>query len=86
MSDPEIRFHPHAIVRMKERGTTEDEVTRTLLSGEVVPAKFGRSCFRHNFSFESEWWGRYYSNKQVEALAVKENEYWLVITVIVKFF
>lgn len=58
----------------------------TVQSGERFPAKFGRSGFRRNFSFERTWRGHFYSTKQVEAYAVEGEEEWLVITVIVKYF
>ena len=58
----------------------------TVESGERFPAKFGRSGFRRNFSFEGTWRGRFYGTKQVEAYAVKTGSGWLVITVIVKYF
>jgi hypothetical protein len=80
-----IRFHPRAIERMIERGATEAEVISTLQSGEQFPAKFGRTGFRRNFSFEGEWQGRRYATKQLEAYAVEENG-WLVITVVVRYF
>jgi len=38
-----IRFHPHAKERMKERGTTEDEVKATVEQGEQFSAKFNRT-------------------------------------------
>ena len=81
----EIRLHPHALERLVERGASEGEVLATLEGGERFPAKYGRIGFRRNFSFDSEWNGKHYTVKQVEAYAVEENG-WLVITVIVKFF
>ena len=48
-------------------------------------SKHGRTGFRRNFSFGGEWNGKHYAVKQIEAYAVEENG-WLVITVIVKFF
>jgi hypothetical protein len=54
-------------------------------AGERFEAKFGRIGFRRNFAFDGEWNGKRYGAKQVEAYAVEE-EGWLVITVIVKFF
>ena len=81
-----IRFHPHARERMKERGTTEDEVQTTVATGESFPAKFGRTGFRKNFSFFSKWRGIFYNTKQVEAYAIQELDDWLVITVITKYF
>jgi hypothetical protein len=81
----DIRLHPHAVARLAERGTTEAEVIATVQTGERFPAKFGRTGFRRNLSFGGEWRGRRYSTKQVEAYAVDENG-WLVITVVVKYF
>ena len=80
-----IRLHPHAQDRLHERGATEEEVIATIERGECFPAKHGRTGFRCNFPFDGEWNNRKYSAKQIEAYAVEEDG-WLVITVIVKFF
>jgi hypothetical protein len=80
-----VRLHPHAQERVAERGATEEEVIATVREGETFPAKFGRTGFRRNFVFDGEWLGRRYATKQVEAYAVEEDG-WLVITVIVKYF
>jgi hypothetical protein len=80
-----IRLHPHAQGRLVERGTTKAEVIATVEAGERFPAKLGRTGFRRNFLFNSEWRGRRYTTKQVEAYAVEEDG-WLVITVIVRYF
>jgi hypothetical protein len=82
----EVRFHPHAKERMKERGASEAEVIVTVQAGERFPAKFGRTGFRHNFPFDSEWRGNYYKTKQVEAFALEEGIDWLVITIITHYF
>ena len=82
-----VHFHPHAQKRMEERGATEKEVEITLKQGERFLAKFGRTGFRHNFSFEGKRRGKYYYTKQVEAYAVQEDSVdWLVITVITRYF
>jgi hypothetical protein len=81
-----IKIHPHAIERLKERGATENEINITVESGEMFPAKFNRTGFRHNFDFNSFWNNKLYQNKQIEAYAVKEDNAWLVITIIVKYF
>ena len=81
-----IRFHPHALMRMKERGTTKEEVTKTILEGESFPAKFERIGFRRNFRFDEQWKNKTYETKQVEAYTVLENEDVVVITVITKYF
>ena len=57
----------------------------TVAGGERFGAKYGRIAFRRNFSFHGQWQGHHYATKQVEAYAVDEDG-WLVITVIVKFF
>ncbi len=80
-----IKIHPHARERMKERGATESEVRLTIEEGERYDVKFGRVGFRRNFLYNSEWCGRFYHTKQIEAVAVEE-EGWLVLTVIVKYF
>ncbi|MBC7224901.1 MAG: DUF4258 domain-containing protein [Anaerolineae bacterium] len=81
-----VRFHPHALARMKERGATEEEVRKAVEQGERFDAKFGRTGFRCNFPFDGEWRGRYYRTKQVEVYAVLEDDGWLVITVITRYF
>jgi hypothetical protein len=82
----EVLFHPHARERMQERGATEDEVKATVEQGEQFPARFGRTGFRRNFPFDSQWHGRYYRTKQVEAYTVREGANWLVITVVTHYF
>jgi hypothetical protein len=72
-----IRLHPHAAVRLAERGGSEDEVLATVTGGERFEAKFGRTGFRRNFVFGGVWNGKPYANKQVEAYAVEEDGDWL---------
>ena len=80
-----IRLHPHAQGRLAERGATEAEVVATVEQGESFPAKRSRTGFRRNFVFENTWRGRWYATKQIEAYAIEEDS-WLVITLIVKYF
>ena len=80
-----ISFHPHAVSRLAERGATEAEVRATIEEGERFPARFGRMGFRRNFAFDAVKRGRLCFTKQVEVYAVEEDG-WLVITVIVKYF
>lgn len=81
-----VRFHPHALERMVQRGATEEQVAETVEHGERFEAKFGRTGFRRNFVFEKRWGNRYYRNQQVEVYAVKEERIWLVISVITRYF
>ena len=81
-----VRFHPHARERMDSRGASEAEVVATVENGESFPARFGRTGFRRNFSFDAQWRGRHFETKQVEAYAVEEDDDWLVITVVTRYF
>ena len=81
-----VRLHPHARERLAERGATEHEVLATMEGGEQFPAKFARTGFRRNLVFDGEWLGRKYWTRQPAAFAVAEEDGWLAITVLVKFF
>ena len=81
-----IRLHSHALSRIGERGATPEEVEATVVAGERFPARFGRTGFRRNFAFDGDWRGRRYRTRQIEAFAVEEDDGWLVITVLVKYF
>ena len=81
-----IKFHPHALERIAQRGTTKEQVTDTVQGGERFEAKFGRTGFRRNFIFDKYRREKYYKNIQVEVYAISENDSWLVISVITKFF
>lgn len=81
-----IKFHPHARERLRERGTSENEVVKTVETGERFSAKFGRSGFRRNFTFNGVWRGKKYRTKQIEVYAVEETGDFIVITVVVKYF
>lgn len=81
-----VRIHPHALERMEERGATKTEVIETVNEGEAFQAKFGRTGFRKNFSFEREWRGKIYGTKQVEIYGVKERNGFFALTVVTKYF
>ena len=81
-----VRLHPHALERSIERGAQEQEIVETVEHGEQFPAKYGRTGFRRNFSFDNEWRGKKYLTKQIEAYTVSEGADWLVITVVTRFF
>lgn len=49
-------------------------------------AKHRRTGFRLNFLFSNNFNNKYYLTKQIEAYAVFENNSWIVITVLVKYF
>jgi len=81
-----VIFHHHALERMQERGATQEEVIATIEHGEQYPAKMGRMGFRRNFTFNNVWRGEQYETKQIEAYAVAENNDWIIVTVITRYF
>ena len=86
MESKNVIIHPHALQRLTERGATKSEVIITVKTGEQFIAKYGRVGFRLNFIFNNLWSNKYYVTKQIEVYAVLENQTWIVITVIVKYF
>jgi hypothetical protein len=81
-----VRFHPHARDRLAERGTTQEEVTLVVETGERFMARFGRYGFRRNVPFDELWRGKQYSWKQIEAYAIRRYDGWLVISVVTRYF
>ncbi len=81
-----VRIHPHAAARMEERGALFAEVAATVEAGESYPARHGRSGFRRNLQFDGIRGGKRYRTKQIDVFAIQENDEWLVIAVIVKYF
>lgn len=71
---------------MELRGASEAEVHAVIREGESSPAGLGRTAFRKNFPFHSQWKGRYYEVKQVMPIVVEEEEAIIVVTVYVFYF
>lgn len=81
-----VAFIPHALGRAEQRGCTRAEIEQTLRVGERFPAKFGRTGFRLRLPGEWHWRGRLFDPKEIEAYAAPENDGWVVITVIARFW
>lgn len=81
-----IRFSAHALDQLADRGATKEQVEESIRSGESLPAKKGRLAFRKNFTYTSEWKGRFYATKQVMPIVVQEGADMVVITVYVFYF
>jgi hypothetical protein len=81
-----VELHPHARLRLPERGATESEVIAAVETGDPSPAKHGRTCFRRNFRSPHVSRGKTFDTKQLEVYAVFEDQRWLAITVIIKYF
>lgn len=75
----------HAHEAMEERGATSEEVERTVLEGDVVPAKKGRMRYMKNFRFDGVWRGSRYTAKQVNAVVARHGNEMRVVTVITKY-
>jgi hypothetical protein len=80
-----VRFIHHALLRARERGTTQEEIEAVLATGDPVPAKLRRSCLRKAFQVDEVRQGRRYSQKTVEVYHVVEGDVIVVITVYVFF-
>ncbi|MSR78339.1 MAG: DUF4258 domain-containing protein [Candidatus Omnitrophica bacterium] len=82
----EITFSSHALIQMKERGASADEVREAILKGEKTPAKKGRDAYRLNFQYDKIWGERHYALKQVMPVVKEESGRLIVITVYVFYF
>ena len=81
-----IVFSPHALEQLSLRGATEAEARAAILEGERLSAELGRTAFRKNFPFLSDWKGRHYEVKQVVPVVVEEQDAIVVVTVYVFYF
>lgn len=81
-----VIFSKHAKDQMADRGATEDEVIKSILEGEKIPAKKNRQSFRKNFTFGKEWKNKIYETKQVVPVVVEEEDKIVVVTVFVYYF
>ena len=82
----DVAILPHARERAELRGATAEEIVETVLRGDKTPAKLGRTTFTLDHPGRWMWRERIYATKRLEVIAVFEDEAWLAITVIVKFF
>ncbi len=81
-----IYFTKHALLKMQERGASEDEVISAIMNGKREMAQRGFYSFRSNFEFHNIWAGKYYSVKQVMPIVSVEEEKMVVITVYSYYF
>ena len=82
----QIVFTVHALQRMKERGTNEEDVREAIRIGEKEPAKGGHFLYRLNLEFKGTWDGRYYGIQQVAPVVKEEGDEIVVITVYTFYF
>lgn len=65
-----IRIHPHAAHRIRERGVTVGQVRETVAKGIRSAAKFGRTKFVRVFALGKTWNGKRYARQQIEVLGL----------------
>jgi len=79
-------FHKHILKRMQERGVTQKEVEITLNEGEPEEnAKQGTLGKRKVFTFQKEWCGVYYDEKEVIVYYKSQNNKIILLTVIARY-
>jgi len=79
----DIRIEPHTLERAKERGTNEKGIRDVITNGVEVPAKYGRAGKAKVYEYQQTRLGKYYPQKRVEVIYVKENDTIITITVYV---
>lgn len=75
----------HALVRMRERGATLEEVEETIELGYQQQRQDGQSTFKKCFDYCREHGGVYCHLKHVTVHAIYEHPNWIVKTVIVEY-
>jgi hypothetical protein len=83
-----------ALMQQGQAGEGLEQMHQGLTAYCATGAGVGRSYFPALLAkaygtigqFDSVWRGNHYHTKQVEAYAVQESGYWLVITVITRYF
>jgi len=66
---------------MPERGVSEDEVREALARGQPADARGGRQTLELVFAYNDYRRGRFYEQKKVKLVYVKEGDDQVVITV-----
>jgi hypothetical protein len=54
--------------------------------GTSSPVRQGRTEFRHTFDVRTEWHGTRYEHKELSVFAARENQNWIIVTVITPYF
>jgi len=81
-----VVFSTHALQRMKERGTREEDVRQAIRIGRREPAQRGLFLYRLNLEFKREWDDRYYAIQQVAPVVAEEEDRFVVVTVYTFYF
>jgi hypothetical protein len=84
--DKPIRLSVHASDYLNRRGFSEAEVVETIRESAWLPARKDRLEAAKDFPYDSEWNGRHYATKRVQAIFVEEAGEIVVVTVYTYFF
>jgi len=75
-------LHPHIKARMRQRGVTKEEIEKTLTKGKDVddakPGTFGKALV---FSYNNNWEGRFFDEKEVRVYYKFINDHFMLLTV-----
>jgi hypothetical protein len=78
-----ILIEPHTLERAEERGACLSEIEDVIHAGFSVPAGGNRLAKARVYPFKQERLGKYYAQKRVEVIYVKEQESIVTVTVYV---
>jgi hypothetical protein len=79
----EIQIETHTLERAEERGTNEEEIRDTILTGVDIPGKRGRLGKVKVYAFNQNRGNKYYEEKRVEVFYVIEDNTIITVTVYV---
>jgi len=73
-SEVKIYIDHHTLERAEERGTDEEEIRDVIETGFPIEAKYGRLGKAKVYEFGRKRHGKYYEQKRVEVIYIKEGE------------
>lgn len=76
----EIRIDPHALERVEERGTNQEEIKDTIETGFSIGAKHGRLGKAKVYPFNQIRGGKFYEQKRVEVIYTIEGDGIVTVT------
>ena len=79
----EIRIDSHTLERAAERGASSKEIIEVIMSGQPIPAKYGRLGKSKIFDFKQTRLDRYYEQKKIEVFFAVEGDVIVTVTVYV---
>lgn len=78
-----VILEPHTLIRAQERGASETEILEVLNTGSEEKGEINRLKKSIIFDFKSYRLGKYYEQKKIDVIFVKEQENIITITVYV---